>query len=317
MPAITATAPGKIILFGEHAVVYDRPAIAIPVDQVRARAVISPNPLAESGQVLIQAPDIALEADLRNLPDDDPLVKAIWSVVHELRAYRIPACIIRVSSSIPLASGMGSGAAVSVAVIRAMSSFLGKPLPNDIVSELAYEVERIHHGTPSGIDNTVITYNTPVYFQRGEPFKILKLAKSFTIIIANSGMRTPTAVTVGQVRKDWLENREEIEMIFNSIEQTTIAARQSLENGMLMELGSLMNENQRLLQTLRVSSVELDHLVQAARQAGALGAKLSGGGGGGNMIALVEPQTTQRVAETLLSQGATGVLTTHVPGLSG
>ena len=84
-----------------------------------------------------------------------------------------------------------------------------------------------------------------------------------------------------------------------------------------MELGRLMNENQRLLQSLNVSSAELDYLVQAARQAGALGAKLSGGGGGGNMIALVEPPTAQRVAETLLSQGAVGVLTTHVSSISG
>ena len=312
MPVFTATAPGKIILFGEHAVVYGRAAIAVPVEQVRARAILSPNPRGESGEILIQAPDVGLETALKNLPDDHPIARAVWSVVHKLGVIRLPACTIRITSSIPVASGLGSGAAVSVAVIRALSIFLGKPLPDEIVSELAFEVERIYHGTPSGIDNTVITYAMPVYFVREEPIEVLQLPEPFTIVIADTGIRSPTSATVGDVRQGWQVNRQLYERIFDQIGQIAIRARYIIENGEPWRLGKLLNENHRYLRQLNVSSPELDHLVQIAQEAGALGAKLSGGGRGGNMIALVEPGSAQRVSNRLLEHGAVGVMVTTV-----
>ena len=312
MPAISSTAPGKIILFGEHAVVYDRPAIAVPINKVRVRATILANLQVESGEVLIQAPDINLEAYLNDLSDDHPLAIAIWSVVHELGAYRLPACTIQISSTIPIASGMGSGAAVSVAVIRALSAFLGKHLPDNIVSELTYEVEKNYHGTPSGIDNTVITYNMPVFFQRGIPIQILNLTEPFTLVIADTSVRSPTSITVREVRKGWSEEKRKYEKIFDEIGQITLKARKVIEGGEPLLLGNMMSENHRLLQALNVSSPELDHLVQTAIDAGAHGAKLSGGGGGGNMIALVEPQSAQMIAETLIGQGATSVIISQI-----
>jgi mevalonate kinase len=312
MPAISSTAPGKIILFGEHAVVYDRPAIAVPINKVRARATILANLQAESGEVLIQAPDINLEAYLNNLSDDHPLAIAIWSVVHELGAFRLPACTIQISSTIPIASGMGSGAAISVAVIRSISAFLGKRLSDNIVSELAYEVEKIHHGTPSGIDNTVITYNKPIFFQQGSPIHLLNLNMPFTLVIADTGKKSPTSITVGNVRKQWLSNKRYYEEIFDEIGQITSSARTIIEKGEPALLGNLMNENHQLLQALDVSSPELDHLVHTANLAGALGAKLSGGGGGGNMIALVDPQLAHTIAEELFNQGAASVFISQI-----
>src|SRR5512146_2592486 len=118
MPAITATAPGKIILFGEHAVVYGRPAIAVPVNGVRARVVVSANPRGGPGEVRIQAPDIHLDAQARNLPPEHPIRSAVWSVFSALGISHPPALNLRVTSTIPLAAGLGSGAAVSVAIIR-------------------------------------------------------------------------------------------------------------------------------------------------------------------------------------------------------
>ncbi len=93
--------------------------------------------------------------------------------MEEITPYHTPSFTIQLDSTIPIAAGMGSGAAVTVAIIRALSAFLGKPLPNERISEMAYEIEKIHHGTPSGIDNTVVTFQKPVYFQRGEPLQTL------------------------------------------------------------------------------------------------------------------------------------------------
>jgi mevalonate kinase len=106
----------------------------------------------------IQAPAIGLDASLNDLPPEHPVAAAVNGVLSTLGATRPPACSLRITSTIPVASGLGSGAAVSVAIIRALSAFLGHPLRDEQVSALAFEVEKLHHGTPSGIDNTVITY---------------------------------------------------------------------------------------------------------------------------------------------------------------
>ena len=304
MPAFTATAPGKIILFGEHAVVYGRPAIAVPVWQIQARAVVSADPLGQPGAVRILAPDVGLDAWLDELDLEHPLKRVITNLLNELQVASLPACSLRISSSIPVAAGLGSGAAVSVATIRALAAFLGHPLKDERVSALAYEVEKLHHGTPSGIDNTVITYATPVYFVKGQPIEILKPGSHFTIVIGDTGISSPTMVAVGDVRQLWLAAPHRYEAIFDSAAEIVRRARVCIENGMLQALGPLMDENQALLEQMSVSSLDLERLVRAARQAGALGAKLSGGGRGGNMIALVHPQRAEQVANALQEAGA-------------
>jgi mevalonate kinase len=317
MPAISASAPGKVILFGEHAVVYGQPAIAVPVNQVRARAIVSAQPDRPSGWVSLQAPDIGLEASLEDLPAGNPLSLAINSVFEATKISRIPAMAIRISSTIPIAAGLGSGTAVSVAIIRALSEFLGQPLLDERVSNLAYEVEKLHHGTPSGIDNTVITYEKPVYFVRTAEWEAdqvdrFNVASPFTILIGDSGVPSPTAVTVGDVRNAWQENGVFYEGLFASTGAIVKQARQAIENGDIAALGPLMDANQDLLVKMGVSSAELDILVRAARQAGAYGAKLSGGGRGGNMIALVPRETAEQIAISLISAGATNTIVTEV-----
>jgi mevalonate kinase len=313
MPAISATAPGKAILFGEHAVVYGQPAIAVPINQVRARTMIIADPLAPTGQVRIQAPAIGLDTYLDDLPPDEPLVQGIQLTLRHLELPRLPGCTIRVTSTIPIAAGLGSGAAVSVSLIRALSAFLGSPLPDDQVNKLAYEIEKVHHGTPSGIDNTVITYNQPIYFQRQQPIEFLTFRKPVHLVIGDSGIASKTSITVGRVRQGWQENPEAYEKMFEEIGEITRQARQALERGDLSLAGRLMDENQRWLIQLGVSSPELENLIAAARNAGASGAKLSGGGGGGNMIALVHPDVSPHVVAALTAAGALQILTSEIP----
>ncbi len=199
MPAISAAAPGKVILFGEHAVVYGRPAIAVPVMQVKARAVVTANPRGAPGEVRVQAPGIGLESTLQELDPAQPLAAAILGAASALKVKRLPACTIKITSTIPVAAGMGSGAAVSVAIMRALSAFLGHPLPDESVSRLAFEVEKIHHGTPSGIDNAVITYARPVYFVKGKPVETLQVGRPFHPGDRRHGHRQPDCRGGGRV----------------------------------------------------------------------------------------------------------------------
>jgi mevalonate kinase len=312
MPATVATAPGKIILFGEHAVVYGRPAIAVPVTQLRAKAVIAPDPLAPQGRVQVSAPDVGVEASLDELPDDHPLALAVRAVMALLSIERLPALRLTVSSTIPIASGLGSGAAVSAAIARALSAFLGHPFADDQVSHIAYQVDQVHHGTPSGIDNTVIAYAQPIFFHRGQPFLRLCAAQPFTVVIGNSGVPSSTAAVVGDVRRRLEATPEPYETLFDEIAEIAIQARSAIEGGRAGTLGDLMKRNHALLQKLDVSSPELDRLVEAALAAGANGAKLCGAGRGGNMIALAAPESAPVIAGSLRAAGAVNTIITTV-----
>ena len=312
MPAIFACAPGKAILFGEHAVVYGRPAIAVPLTQVQVKATILADPLGPRGRVHIQSSEIQLDCNLADLPADDPIALAIQGLKQSLGTDHLPSLQLRISSTIPVAAGLGSGAAVSVAILRALSAFLGHPLPDEIVSALAFEVEKKHHGTPSGIDNTVITYASPIFFVRDQPFEILQPAEAFTLIIADSGIRSPTRVAVGDVRQAWQAETNRYEALFDAIGQVALHARQIITHGPALALGPLMTENQQLLTQVGVSSAELDFLVETALQAGAAGAKLSGSGRGGNMIALAAAENANKIASALQNAGAKRVIISRV-----
>jgi mevalonate kinase len=312
MPAFTATAPGKIILFGEHAVVYHRPAIAVPVTQVKARVVVSADIKAPQARVHILAPDIRLEADLNELSVDDPIARAIYSLIHELGIDRLPACQIHISSTIPLAAGMGSGAAVSVALIRAFAGFLGFKLAPERVSDLAFQVEKLHHGTPSGIDNTVVTYAAPVFYQREHPIQMLKVGSEMTLVVADTGVISPTVKAVGDLRAAWQASPDRYERIFDQIGEITLSARTVIEQGEPSQIGPLMDQNHEYLVQVGVSSPELENLVIAAREAGAWGAKLSGAGRGGNIVAVVAPESAEYVARVLQEHGAVRTLITKV-----
>jgi len=304
-----ASAPGKIILFGEHAVVYGRPALAVPVTQVHADVEIADR---DSAGVWIDAPDIDLYSELNTLSSDHPIAAVIHNLFFLSRISPFPNLNIHITSTIPVASGLGSGAAVTVALTRALSQHINYPMDNEQINAFAYEIEKIHHGTPSGIDNTVVTYAKPVYFVKGQTIETFHAAQPFTIVIGNTGVSAPTKESVGDVRKLWEANRAKWEKVFDDVGTIANAARDAIERGKRKDLGALMNQNHALLQELTVSSPELDRLVSAAISAGALGAKMSGGGRGGNMIALVKPEPAEEVAHALLETGAKSTIITQV-----
>jgi mevalonate kinase len=316
---ITASAPAKLILCGEHAVVYGRPAIALPLVGIRARAEIAPGQPGSGISILAR--------DLRRrwrVADDPrhPLSELITSTLaHYGAPGSTPDLRITIKSTIPIASGMGSGAAVATALVRALAVYLDRDLPPEAISALVYASEQRFHGTPSGIDNTVIAYEQPIWFERSnvqtfqrsnvhvEPITI---AAPFALLIGDTGKRSATRAPVGEVRQRWQANPARYEPLFDQVAALVAKARSLLAQGELVSLGPLLNHNHSLLQQIGVSSPELDVLVAAAQQAGALGAKLSGAGWGGVMLALVASEQQNAVAHALKAAGARRVIATTV-----
>jgi mevalonate kinase len=308
MPAISASAPGKAILFGEHAVVYHRPAIAVPVTEISAHALA----VFAHDRVFIEAPDIQLSASLDSLPPDHPISLLFSTIQKNLEFDHFPAFKLKITSTIPIAAGLGSGAAVSIAAARAITTYLGYSLSNAQISNMAYEVEKFHHGTPSGIDNTVIAYAKPIFFVRDLPVRILDVAAPFSLLIADSGIPSLTREVVAGVRQRWTANPAQYETWFDQIAVLTHAAQTVITTGSPADLGPLMLSNHEILQKMGVSVPALDLLVDTALSNGAWGAKLAGAGGGGNMIVLAPPEKVGQITSALREAGAVRVVLSHI-----
>jgi mevalonate kinase len=304
----SATAPAKLILLGEHAVVYGQPAIAVPVSSLRAEATIDTT--GQPFQI------IARDFDNRtlHLNDDDPLAVAARLTLEHIEA-ETPEATLTVQSGIPPASGLGSGAAVSAAIVRVLAAFFGVTLSSETINRIVYEVEKLHHGTPSGIDNTTVVYEQPVYFVKGQAPQPMTIREPVHLVVADTGKAALTKLAVADVRQLYTQQPDITKPLIERIGDLTDQARTALKTADFSTLGQFMTENHYLLRQLTVSSPELDNLVQVAVEHGAAGAKLSGGGRGGNMIALVTSETRETVMQALRQAGATHVFSTTVdPG---
>lgn len=306
---VSATAPGKIILFGEHAVVHGQPAIAVPLPAVCARAVVYRG--RPGGQLMIIAANLARTIVVSATPhrSDHALAVACRLLVDYYRR-PLPNFHVLVHSTIPVASGLGSGAAATTALLKALSQALELDIDLETLNALVYEIEKLYHGTPSGIDNTVVVYEQPVYFVRGQPIETFAIGQALHLVVADTGVPSPTHVAVHDVGVLYQQEPARIGAIFERIGDVSREARARIELGDAVALGGLMRENHALLRDLTVSSPLLDKLVAAAEASGAYGAKLSGGGRGGNLIALTPPEIADSIARVLLGAGAKRVIQT-------
>jgi mevalonate kinase len=310
---IQTSAPAKLILCGEHAVVYNRPAIALPLGDVRAYAEARPG--VPGAGLHFEAPDLG---DSWGLDDDpqNPLSELAAAALAYLGA-PVPDLTIFLRSDIPIAGGMGSGAAIGAALVRAVAAQVGCELLPGEVSALVYASEGRYHGTPSGIDNTVVAYEQAIWFQRRPPEPALiepvAVGAPLTMVVGDTGVRSATRLPVGAVRERWQADTSAYEAMFDAVGELVVQARDALAVGDLATLGAILDANQRILAQIGVSSPDLEQLIGVARAAGALGAKLSGAGWGGVMIALAPPDGQSHIADALRAAGAARVRIATVP----
>lgn len=281
----TGTGFGKVILLGEHAVVYGRHALAVPIP-LAMRAVV------EDGDqgVQLMIPRWGIEYQLAKAPEQRrSFERAAGAIMDQLGLGDRP-IRIEVFPDVPRGMGLGGSAALAVAIVRALDLHFKLGLSDEQVNQLAFESEQIAHGQPSGIDNTVATYGQPLLFRKGSPPLIepLNVPEPLTLVVGMTHKEGLTAKTVARVREARDRNPRLYEKVFDDIDALVLQAVSALQDRDVAALGELMNVCQGLLNALQVSTPELEQLIGIARRAGAVGAKLTGGGGGGAMIALCQ-----------------------------
>jgi hydroxymethylglutaryl-CoA reductase len=291
---------GKIILLGEHAVVYGRHAIAVPAPMT-IKALVED---CESGIHLL-IPRWGVEYQLASTPEERRSFERPAGVVLDQLGLSDRGMRIEVFPEVPRSMGLGGSAAMAVAIVRALDKHFRLGLSDEEVNRLAFESEKVAHGNPSGLDNTLACYGRPLVFRAGEPPLVepLNIRQPIPGVIGMTGFEGLTAKTVGRVRAAWKKDPKLYERIFDQIDTLTLRAIQAIQDNDLPALGELMNVCHGLLNALQVSSPELEQLVDVARANGALGAKLTGGGGGGSIIAICTEEQQNRIVNAIRGAG--------------
>lgn len=281
-------ARGKAILFGEHAVVYGIPAIAVGLDRgATAEAVLEG--AASTLELWVDGAGKHPTGGRRAAAGDgSELGRALAEV---LRACGAEASVrIQARTDLPAAAGLGCSAALGVALVRALDALAGRDQePAAAVAERALAWERVFHGNPSGVDTAVAAHGGCLLYQKveaGPLLKPIKLAAPLLLAVGHSGTASSTKAMVEEVARLRERSREMVERSFDAIRILVQNARLALEAGDARAVGQLMDLNQMLLGGLLLSTEPIETMCRLAREAGALGAKLTGAGGGGCVIAL-------------------------------
>ena len=272
-----ATAFGKVILLGEHAVVYGTPALAVGIDRgarARARAAAP----GDASSLALRGARTVAEHDEGDLP------RALRELL-QASGVRQPLAI-EVETDLPAAAGLGCSAALGVAIARAVGHAAGTPPTLTQAVERAMAWERVFHGNPSGVDAAVAARGGCLSFVRGAPADDVALAQPLHLAIGHTGIASSTKTMVEAVARLRARRPEAVQKTFDGVGVLVRNARLALEAGDLTGVGKLMDLNQMLLAGLFVSTTEVEQLCGLARAAGALGAKLTGAGGGGCVVAL-------------------------------
>jgi len=267
-----SAAAGKVILLGEHAVVYGRTALAASINRYVEVAVAAAHRATMHNAV-----------GARHAVPLPALVRAAELVGVDKAAVEATA-----AGDLPIGVGLGSSAALSVALIRALAKLVGQSVTDAVVCARAFEVEKIFHGFPSGIDNTVVTYGGLIAFRRDDAVKPLATAQPIPLVVALGRAPRATQKAVRGLRQLWQISPASYEPLFDEIDRLVTEAEHAIAAGDLPMLGASMNCNHSLLQRLGISTEELDEMAALGRRCGALGAKLTGGGGGGAVICLCD-----------------------------
>lgn len=288
----------KLILLGEHAVVYGKPAIAMPFP-LKVRCIVEET----IGHVMLNS--IVYTGVVDHMPREMQGIAACMKETLNYLGKPLENLSISIDSCIPLGRGLGSSAAVAIAMVRALFAFYGKELSKEELFSLVQISETYAHGNPSGIDMVSEASDCPVWFEKGKEVLPLKSTAPLFIAVADTGRMADTRTAVDNVKKRYAANPEKVEQSLEKIDHMANKAKAALLKGDIQCLGELLNDNQQELMKLGVSDEGLNGLVQRALKAGALGAKLTGGGMGGCMLALGKNmEHAKLIAKELREYGA-------------
>lgn len=303
---------GKVILFGEHFVVHGVPGIVSAIDLTVDAEV---KRIGEGIHVRDERKSARGYTERKRTQQKESIERMLKTMGIDLEKTSLE---IWLGGNLPGFSGIGASAASSVAIARAIAEEFEMNLSDERINEIAYEAEKAYAGTPSGIDNIAATYGGLIWFRKnlsGGPntFERLNIREPVEIIIGNTGVVADTKEMVAGVAERKKKNPEKYDPLFNQAEWLVLEARKALEEEFdLRKVGRLMNENHSLLQEVEVSCKELDYLVNLAREQGAFGAKLTGGGGGGCMVALTPGKELQEAVVTAMEKERFKVLRTKI-----
>ncbi|MFO0676055.1 MAG: mevalonate kinase [Polyangiaceae bacterium] len=297
-------AAGKVILLGEHAVVYGVPAIAVGID--RGAEAYARASSGDRSRLRVPAWDLDVPAD----GDGHDLAKAFRAVLvatHGPSPSNAPHPVdVEVHAALPPGGGLGCSAALGVAVARALDPRASVAT----IRERAMEWERVFHGNPSGIDAAVSASGGCIYFEKGKPIESVHVRGGLRLCVGNTGHVSSTKVMVEAVRALRERRPDVVHKAFEGIRALVRNARLAIEAGDATALGRLVDLNQMLLGGLFVSTPEIETMCKSARDAGALGAKLTGAGGGGSVVAIVpSPSVADRVLRAWEADGFHGFAT--------
>jgi mevalonate kinase len=292
-------ASGKIILMGEHSVVYGKPAIALPFKQAQ----ISSKVFKTNDKITIDS--LYFKGLLDDAPDTLYGIKQLIYIVLVFLKQPFFGIHIKIESSLPAQRGLGSSAAVSIAVVRSLFDAFKVELSQERLNYFVDVAEQIHHVNPSGLDAITIAFGKAVFYQKDIGKSVIPLKMDAVIVVADTGKKGLTREAVEEVRKLWTDNPNVIGPIMDRLEALTHEVKVFLENNEVIRLGLAMTEAQQLLKSIKVSDEELERLVDVSLVAGALGAKLTGGGKGGCMIALAKNEDQAiLISDALKNAGA-------------
>lgn len=304
----TGAAPGKVILFGEHAVVYGRPAIAAAIERGLG-ATAEP---ARDGPRL-DIPRWGRSGLHIRLGERQPGIESVaraFAAALEAAGLRDARLRVTIDAELPPGVGLGSSAAFAIALLRSLGEFRGAPFSTGDLLEAAEHVERVFHGTPSGLDHTVVALGGCLRFQRGrEPaFMPVALAEPLPVVVAWTQREGGTRDVVGRLRERHDAQPDLYERLFDAMGDLAEAAVEALGHGDFARLGALFDLNHGYLNAAGVSGLANERMVAIARQHGALGAKLTGAGWGGAVIALA-PDHPERIVSALQDAGFSATAT--------
>ena len=291
----------KIILIGEHSVVYGQPAIALPLPNVQLKATLTADATTSSYVVKSSW----AQGNLTSLPESMAGIQKLISTLMERFDGQDDGWTLEIESMLPSERGMGSSAATAIAIVRAFFDLYETSLDRATLLKLADVEEQITHRSPSGLDAATTSSDQPIYFVKGQPGQPIELNLHATMVIADTGVKGATKEAIMAVRELLATEPQTTQNRLEHLGQLTKRAQQLLSRDDADELGRVLNLAQDELSELNVSDESLDHLIRIARQNGALGAKLTGGGRGGCMFVLTKTALgARRLAGILKDHGA-------------